>query len=143
MGVYVTKQDMIERFGEQELMLLTDRATPPAGSIVESVLDQCIRDAGDLIDGHLAGRYTLPLAIVPQILKRTAGTIARFYLHKNGAPDNVRADFEDARKLLRAVATGEVALGLSAGGEKPAGTNAAQMESGVSVFARDKSKGFI
>lgn len=143
MGVYVTTQEMIDRFGEAELIRLTDRATPMAGVIVTGVLDSAIRDAGDLIDSHLEGRYSLPLAAVPQILKRTAGTVARYYLHKDGAPEHVRKEFEDAEKLLRSIARGDVALGLSAAGEKPAGADIAQMDSASSVFARDKSKGFI
>ena len=65
--MYATRQDMISRFGEEEIRLLTDR-DGSAGAIVDAVLDQVLADASAEIDGYIGGRYRLPLVTVPQIL---------------------------------------------------------------------------
>ncbi|MBZ0251558.1 MAG: DUF1320 domain-containing protein [Burkholderiales bacterium] len=114
MPVYATRQEMIDRFGEAEIRQLTDRRDPPAGAIDDTVLDGALADADGMVDSYLAGRYQLPLASVPKILKRYACDIARYFLWKDNAGDTVRRAYEDAEKFLKAVAAGTVALGLDA-----------------------------
>ena len=53
---YATQKDMIDRFGEEDLITLTDRADrakPPTGKIDAKVLNKALSDAADLIDGYL------------------------------------------------------------------------------------------
>lgn len=112
MPVYAVRQDMIDRFGEAEIRQLTDRRDPLAGAIDDTVLTEALEDADGLIDSFLAGRYTLPLADVPKILKRYACDIARFYLYRDNAGDAVKSAYEAADGFLRAVAAGKASLGL-------------------------------
>jgi phage gp36-like protein len=138
---YCTKQDVIDRFGENELMDLTDRDN--MGVIVDSVLDQAISDASAEMDGYLGGRYQLPLVTVPPVLKALCCNIARYKLYDEQASEQVTKRFDAAIKFLFSVSKGEISLGVDATGTKAVSNDLAQMQSAGSVFARDVSKGFI
>lgn len=133
---YVTQQQLVDRFGEEELIQLTDRAN--TGTIDAAVLNQAISDAGSEIDGYLAGRYQLPLATVPSILALYCGDIARYRLYDDVAREEVRKRYDDAIEFLRLVAKGTVRLGA----DEPASAGGAQMETGGRVFGRDQG-GFL
>lgn len=133
---YVTQQQLVDRFGEEELIQLTDRAN--AGSIDAAVLNQAINDAGAEIDGYLAGRYQLPLATVPPIIALYCGDIARYLLYDDHSTEEVRKRYDDAIAFLKLVAKGTVRLGA----DEPAATGGAQMETGGRVFGRDQG-GFL
>ena len=137
---YVTKQELISRFGEEELIQLTDRAG--AGVIDDQVLDRAIADADAEIDGYLGSRYSLPLSVIPASLNRIAADIARYYLYEDAATEHVRQRYEDAVRFLRAISEGKVSLGIdpSGAGAKPA--SGATMTSGGRVFTREDD-GFI
>jgi phage gp36-like protein len=104
---YCTKQNMIDRFGELELIQLTDRANP--GVIDDTVITQAISDAGAEIDGYL-NRYSLPLANVPSNLVRMACDISRFYLYDDAMTDSVQTRYDSCIKYLIAVAKGLITL---------------------------------
>lgn len=129
--MYATTQNMIERYGAEELIQLTDRVG--VGLIDEAVLAQALDDATAEIDSHLAFRYQLPLAVVPAALVRIACEIARYQLHADAPREAVKDRYDNALRFLRSVAKGEIRL------VEPAGTTAeteacAQIESGRSVF---------
>ncbi len=138
---YATQQDMIDRFGQAELVQLTDRYN--TGSIDATVLGQHLADADNKIDGYLEGRYTLPLAVVPKSLARIACDITRYFLHDNAATEEVRARYEDATRYLEKVSEGKITLGLSSAGGKPTEADGAQMESDPPVWRRGDSTDFI
>lgn len=130
---YCTQQDLIDRFGEDELVQLTDRAN--AGVIDEAVLTQAIGDAGAEIDGYLGGRYTLPLATVPVVLKRLACDIARYNLYDEAASEQVTRRYDGAVNFLRMVARGDISLGVDATGAKADETaGMPEFDAGRSVF---------
>ena len=137
---YATKQDMIDRFGEEELIQLTDRSN--AGVIDDQVLNRAIADADAEIDGYLGGRYALPLAIVPVSLGRIAADVTRYYLYEDAATDHVRQRYEDAVRFMRAVGEGKVSLGIDASGATAQQAGGASMTSGGRIFTRDDN-GFI
>lgn len=140
---YATQADMTERFGEAELIEVTDR--DGTGTIGVSVLDQALADADATIDSYLqAGGYTLPLASMPPALVRIACDIARYYLYDDAtnekAPWVVR--HKNALAFLRAVREGKVALGAASITEG-ATTGTAEIQSGGRIFGRDQGNGFI
>lgn len=137
---YCTKQNMIDRYGQEELIQLTDRAN--VGAIDDQVLDQAIADASGEIDSYLAGRYSLPLATVPVSLIKIACNMTRYNLYDDAASETVRQRYEDAIKFLRAVGTGQIDMGLATDGSRPSPSDGAQMESGGRIFGRDDG-GFI
>lgn len=132
---YCTKQDLFDRFGDKEIIRLTDRSHQ--GVLDETVLDGAIADAGAEIDGYLAGRYRLPLASVPVLLQRIACTMVRFYLHTVAAPEDVRKGYDDAVRTLKGISRGEIALGLDAVGAKQPSLGGVESKSGGKVFGRD------
>jgi phage gp36-like protein len=134
---YCTKQNLIDRFGEGELIQLTDRTG--AGVINDTVLNQAIGDADGEINGYLAGRYDLPLASVPPVLVLKACDIARFYLYDEAVPDIVKTRYENAIAWLKGVAKGDISLGLDTGSAEIVSSGSPEMQSAGSVFGRDNS----
>ena len=87
--MYANTDNMLSRFGEQDLMLLTEREGSVPGQINIAVLEQALRDASAEIDGYIVGRYTLPLTTVPAVLERNCCDIARYFLYGEKAPEQV------------------------------------------------------
>ncbi|MBP9100479.1 MAG: DUF1320 domain-containing protein [Nitrosomonas sp.] len=139
---YATQQNLIDRFGEDELIQLTDRAG--LGVIDATVINRALGDADATINGYLAARYTLPLSNpVPEILERLACDIARYALFEDQVTDIVEKRYKDAIARLRDVSAGKAELGISDTSNKPASTATAQMSSATPVFRREESGGFI
>ena len=68
---YAETSDLILRYGEPELSILTDLTG--AGVVDTDKCNVVLDDASALIDGYLAGRYPLPLAHVPTALVPIVG----------------------------------------------------------------------
>lgn len=132
---YCTKQNLIDRFGERELIQLTDRDL--SGVIDDAVLNQAIGDADAEINGYLTA-YTLPLAVVPANLERIACDMTRYYLYDDAVTDLVQARYDAAVKYLMQVAKGVISIGPDTTGSiPPATSNSAEFSSSPSVFKRD------
>lgn len=122
---YATRAEMEARYGAEELAQLTDRLG--TGLVADDVLARALADADAEVDAYLGGRYTLPLTSTPPVLVRVACDIARYRLWADMASEEVRARYEDARRMLEQIASGAVRLGsLSAGTPKPEGLAAAK-----------------
>ena len=105
---YCTQADLVTRFGEQELIQLTDRDI--LGVIDETVLAQAIAEASGEIDGYLRGRYPLPLLATTSELSRIAGDIARYRLYDDQLIDVVEERYKQAVDWLKSVAAGRIVL---------------------------------
>ncbi|PHS48758.1 MAG: hypothetical protein COB05_04410 [Marinobacter sp.] len=139
--MYCSAQDMIDRFGERELIELTDR--DHTGVVDQTVIRQAIQDATAEVDGYLAGRYQLPLSQPPLVLVRVCCDIARFLLYDDNLPEVVEKRHKSVVDLLRQVSSGRVSLGVSETGQAPTSSDGARIESGGSVWSRRNSKGFL
>ena len=109
---YASQQNMIDRFGSDELIQLTDRGN--LGVIDATVLGQALADANTEIDSYLASVAALPLVTVPPRLIKIAADIARYELYGARCSDQVRARYTDAISFLKLLAAGTVTLGLDA-----------------------------
>ncbi len=138
---YATLDDLRRRFGEEELIQLTDRAH--AGAIDTDVVDRALSDATAEMDGYLAARYQLPLGSVPLVLVRLCADIARYYLYDDHATDQVTERHKAAVETLKRISNGQVSLGLDAEGESPETADGAEMTSGGRIWDRADSKGYI
>jgi phage gp36-like protein len=102
---YAVKNDMIARFGEREVVALTDR--DETGVVDDAVLTQGLVTADAEINAYLAGRVALPLATPPLILIGYACDIARYRL--TGAnvieTDVIGRRYKDAIDFLKLFAT--------------------------------------
>jgi phage gp36-like protein len=132
---YASKQDMIERYGTDPLVELTDRAQPYTGAIVDAVLDRALSDAGAVIDSYISARYALPLDPVPVVLVPHACALAWHALHRDRRPDEVRQAYEDAFAFLRALSDGRARLDVS-GTQPPSAPADARVEGPERIFSR-------
>ncbi|KTG26273.1 hypothetical protein AWR38_00460 [Idiomarina sp. WRN-38] len=130
---YCTQADLIERFGESELLAI---ARDESGMAIDTaVVERACEDASGEIDGYVsAAGYPVPLSPVPRIVIANACDIARYRLYDEHATDQVQKRYDDAVKFLRSVSRGEVKLGISTG---PASSSAGsvQMNSSRRVFS--------
>lgn len=142
--MYATPDNMLSRFGEQDLTLLTEREDSVPGEINLALLEQALSDASAEIDGYIAGRYVLPLTTVPALLERNCCDIARYFLYGDKAPEQVEKRYAAVVRFLTAVSKGDISLGLADTGETADQSELViSIESAGSVFGRKSAKGFI
>lgn len=101
---YCTQTDLVTRFGQAELVQLTD--TTGSGQIDAAVVSQAIADAEAEIDAYLTARYSVPLASVPANLERIACDIARYRLYADRPTELVDVRYRDAIRYLEQVGRG-------------------------------------
>lgn len=130
--VYATVADMIARFGEPELIQLTDLENVPPSTVDADKVTLKLADAAAFVDGYVGQVYRLPLRgcqkpptvpggepeyVAPPVLTRLVCDVARYYLHTDLAPENeVYRRFKAAMKELDAIAAGEMLLACPWGG---------------------------
>ncbi|MCG5047295.1 DUF1320 domain-containing protein [Pectobacterium brasiliense] len=116
--MYCTLADLLEQVPESTLIQLTNEtvgfdAPPPVNT---TVVDSCIRYADELIDAHLRGRYTLPLAEIPTVLRDIAVTLTRYRLYarrpEGAMPDTVKDDNKVATRQLVDIRDAKLTLAL-------------------------------
>lgn len=137
---YADRQAMIDRYGEPELIQLTDRER--LGAIDDAVLGQALADAGHEIDGYLAEREALPLTFIPPALTRVACDIARYRLYDKAATKEVRDRYKDAVSWLKDVASGKVSLGMPKDTFPSAAASGVAFSGAPRVFTRDTLGGY-
>jgi len=139
--MYVTKAELIDRFGEATLAQLTDRGDTEPGVIDDAVLTRAIDDAGATIDGYLKVRYTLPLSTTPPLLRALAQDLIFYRLHVHGAPEEARDRNRDAIRQLEGLSKGTLRLDV-AGAEPAAPGERPQVTGPARVFSRDTLESF-
>ena len=136
--IYATRIDMTQRFGERELIDLTDR--DDTGQIGAAVLARAMDDAQATVDGYIGKLYRLPLAgclkpatalgasptyVSPPMLTRLACDLARYYLYTD-LPDEheVSRRHKQAMAELKSIAEGKTQLVCPWGGSPGAALDA-------------------
>lgn len=139
---YATLDDLTERAGEDEILMIADRDGD--GVADPDVIAKALADATNAINGYLAVRYRLPLAVVPPQVNGWAVSIARYHLHRDGAPDHVVRDWKAAISDLEKASAGRIRLPLP-GGDNP--SSSASGDIGVTgpepAFAKDRLEGWL
>lgn len=109
---YASQQDLIERFGEDDLIVAADRDRD--GVIDAEVVETALEDAAAEIDSYLAQVYRLPLPSVPPLIRRLACDIAfhRLSPEADTATEHRRTRYGEAVSLLKKLAKREITLGL-------------------------------
>lgn len=141
---YATQQMLIDRVGEAMLILLTDRASVPTGVVDLETLVRAQADADAMIDGFLAGRYTLPLSATPALVADIAQAVTLWKLHTSDPEAKIKADYEDALKRLRDIAQGVIRL-VDVAGVEPSSSDASGVISTdrARPFTAENMTGFI
>ena len=119
---YCTRADIGNAIPELTLIQLSNDDSA-AMSPNENVIEDGVRQAEELVDGYLRGRYNLPLDPVPTVLRDAVVYLARHWLYQRrpeGAlPDAVKDSRKDTIKLLESIRDGVVTLGMPTGQAAP------------------------
>jgi len=128
---YCDINDLIEQYGGEVIVRLTDKINKPASTIDPMIANRAIADACAEIDLYLHSRYKLPLTETPAMIKRLACTLAFANLHpeeKADHPAHERA--KEARSTLRGIANSSLSIGLSETGQAIEGGDTIQFAAG-------------
>lgn len=117
MAAYCTIVDLQEKVPLSTLVSLTND-DPAATEPDTAIIDGFIRDASELIDGNLRGRYPLPLLVIPTLVKSIAVNLVRYEIYDRrpdggDLPDAVKAGQKNAMALLKQISSGELSLGIA------------------------------
>lgn len=143
---YASAAELAARVGADRLIEITDHDAN--GVADDPMIARALADASAEIDGYLAARYRLPLPTVPALLARIACDIAVYRLltlRRMGDIEDARVRYEDARRLLEAIAKGVVSLGLPADlpeTQRPALSMAAAKSGPAPLFDRAGMGGY-
>jgi phage gp36-like protein len=133
---YCTLQSLLNRFGQLELVQLTNRDDPTATTVNATVLNAAIAAAGARINRYIT-QY-LPLTNVPEDFEQIACDITHYFLFHPLVPEHIQTVYEDAIKYLEKVASGKIPIAPDASGtvDEPADATVS-FSSGPSAFSRD------
>lgn len=119
---YCTRADLGNAIPELTLIQLSND-DPSAEQPNEAVIEDGVRQAEELVDGYLRGRYNLPLDPVPTVLRDAVVYLARHWLYQRRPegvlPDAVKDSRKDTIKLLESIRDGVVTLGMPTGQAAP------------------------
>lgn len=140
---YATSDDLVIRFGEQQLLLLADRDGDQV--IDAAVVDPKIADASAIVDMHVRGRYGVPLEPVPREITGIVCDLVRRALYGDATevPESVLSADKAARDLLKLIADGKVQLDTAPAPATDTGGALEVETAGPAPFFTDDSlKGF-
>lgn len=106
---YATCNDLIKRFGEDELLGVAESETH--GTLDKFRVETALSDASRHIDSYLRLRRSVPVDPVPDVLVGACADIARFKLHDDHAPEEVAKRYKATIAWLKDVAAGRASLG--------------------------------
>lgn len=137
---YATRDDLIAAFGQDAVDRLAIRPEDEDGS---QAIARALLYADGVIDARVSVRFTLPLPVVPDVLRDIASDLAmaRLASDATGLTDDLKHREKTARADLDKIAEGKMNLGLpSAGtGDRPQPIAAS---SGGKLFTRDSLRRF-
>lgn len=142
MGSYATIESMITRFGNEDLVEITDTEVPYTGEINITKLQAAITAANGEVDAYLSKQLNVPTVLNSPFVQMMACDIARYHV----ALGNARVSERDEKRYALAVANlklvnkGDIGTGAgTAETEAVASINLAQMTSGrPSVFGNSQ-----
>jgi len=136
------EQDMIDRFGEDQLAEVTTRSGSING-IVSGVLQTALNDATAEVESYVGGMFET--TNTPRILIVHCAAIAWYRLLGDRAHniDGAKENYDDAIDFLKAVRAGKASLG----DETPADTEAAptdtpEFTAPPPTFSRETFEGY-
>lgn len=140
---YATLQDLIERFGETELIQLTDRVNRPVTTIDPVVVERALSDAQAEIDSYIGKVAKLPVAKVPPILTKRAADMARYFLFGSKAEKDgeVERGYKEALAWLRDVSKGVVQMDFGGVVAPAPATSGVSFIAPARRFTRDSQRG--
>lgn len=120
---YCSLADLQLAIPAQTLVWLSDDS-PEATEINLPVVEEAVRQAEELVDAHLRGRYNLPLDPVPSVVKDMTVNLARHWLYArrpegSELPDAVTRTYKSALQMLESIRDGKLTIGTPTGEATP------------------------
>lgn len=110
---YATLNDLVERFGRDEIAGTTTDRNAPRGTMDAGRVSRILEDVSSSMDSYLQRRYVVPVRPVPPVLVRICCQLTRFDLANgtsNVPSEQIRAGQQAAMAWLRDVASGKATL---------------------------------
>jgi phage gp36-like protein len=121
---YATTLDMIDRFGETEILRLSATGELLPVAIVPATVNRALDDATAMVESYLGKRYQTPLLAPTDDIKRAVCILARYDLATGGNKEpttQMKDDRAATIKWLEGIAAGVVILNgttpVSSGGK--------------------------
>lgn len=139
--MYATRDDLNAAFGPDMVERLAAR---PGVDDDATTVARALSHAAGVIDGRLSVRFTLPLPVVPDVLRDIACDLAITRLASPegvSLTDDLKRREDQAMTSLKAIAKGEMNLGLPVAhqGERP---QPIVTSTGGKLFTRDRLRSF-
>ena len=141
---YSTLDDIKKLIPETVITQLTD--DEQLGTVNQARVDEAITQADAEIDSYCGGRYTVPFAATPDIVKKISVDIAIYNLYSRKVeevPITRETRYKNAIRQLEGIAAGKISMGED---PEPAPHSEGAPETNKTesdrVFTRDKLKGF-
>lgn len=85
-----------------------------------AVVEEAVRQAEELVDAHLRGRYVLPLDPTPSVVKDVTVNLARHWLYArrpegSDLPDAVTRTYKSSLHMLEAIRNNKLTIGAPTG----------------------------
>jgi len=138
---YATLADLIARAGEREIIQIADRDKD--GTPDPDVIAEALSHADNIVNGYVRAHYTLPFAVVPDLVRTWAIAIARHKLHFQNPPDYVVDEYKDAIASLKDVAAGRMTLPIDTGDVPASATGTVMAADPGTSTARDILRGWL
>ena len=140
---YTSLDELIDRYGENMLIALTDRGDAATGLVDLDTVNQAIAEADAVIDGSLKGRYQLPLSEVPAQVPPLSRAIAIWKMHLYEAPKQIEAEYREAMAQLRDIAKGIIILDVAGVTPKTNSSQGVMTTDRERPLTQDSLKGWI
>lgn len=134
---YASVADMVARFGETEMIRLSQPEDRTAETVLAAKVELALADATGLIDDYLRARYAVPLASIPDSVVRAACVLARYDLAKGERTEpteQMRLDRKEVISWLQGIAGGDVNIAAPVAASASDGSSGARASDRPAIF---------
>jgi len=140
---YITSADLVQRYGEDQVLTLADeeRTDDIASPSVVLRIERAIEGAEGEVNGYVSRRYDVPVISVPLprqlvdiVIDVTMWKLCRGPTQED---DGLRMRYKDARKTLEGIASGTISLGIP---DPDAGGGNFVTTTGIATADRERAK---
>lgn len=105
---YANKSTIIKRFGDKDLIELTDKNA--TGEINLDSLNNAIKDADAIVNSALQKQFETPINPTPHIIEMIANDIAFSRLFTRNRPEIINTMLSEALEKLEQISKGEISI---------------------------------
>lgn len=143
--MYATVANMIERFGELEMIRLSKPDDRTAEEVDAAKIEVAIADGSALINDYLRKRYLVPVASPPDSVVRANCVLARYDLAQGEhtePTEQMRLARKEVIGWLEGLASGAVTIDAPASGNMSGGASGARTSDRCGPFTDDSLRGW-